>query len=87
MNDQTNYIVIKAMTMLIEKSKPIQNYMLLKWANQWIEENEWKDDFISNKLLKMHNAMKNDLLKLTTEKQIYKNACDEYAEITSLLFS
>ena len=30
---------------------------------------------------------KNDILKLTTEKQIYSNACDEYAEITSLLFN
>ncbi len=87
MNDQTNHIKMKAVTMLIVKSESIQKYMLLRRSNEWIEENEWKDDLVSKRLLKIHSTMKNDLLKLTTEKQIYSNACDEYAEITSLLFN
>ncbi len=87
MNDQTNYIIVKAMQMLISKSKAIQDYMLLKWANDWIEENQWKKDFIWKNLRIDHNVMRQDLLKSKTEEEIYKYACDEYAEITSLLFN
>lgn len=87
MNDQTNYIVIKAMKMLITKSKTIQDYMLLEWANQWIEENKWKKDYIWKNLRIDHNAMKRDLLKSKSEEDIYREACDEYQQITSLLFT
>lgn len=85
--ETNNEVLVKAITMLITKSKAIQNYMLLEWANQWIKENEWKTDIMSKKTLSHHEYMKKDLLLYTTEKQIYKNACDEYADITSLLFN
>lgn len=87
MNDQTNYIVIKAMQMLISKSKAIQEYHLLNGANEWIEKYRWKKDDISKNLWIDHNVIKSEILKNKIEEDIYKAACDEYQEITSLLFT
>lgn len=74
------------MRMLITRSKPIQDLMMLECVDKWIEEHSVGTDELSKQLLLSNKDEKEKILRWRKEEEVYRSACEDYAKITTLLF-
>lgn len=89
-NPQLNYTQVEALKMLITKNKNINDFIMIKWLQNSIEENEREKDINfkhSKEFMKSQEDTIKKILNWKTLEELYKRTAHEYAEITALLFT
>lgn len=89
-DSKLNYTQVEALKMLILKNKTINDFIMIKWLQNSIEENERQKDTQfkhSKEIMQWQEDTIKKILNWRTIEELYKWTSYEYAEITSLLFN